>query len=112
MSGGLEESKQFIGISVREPYSDKYGSVLQRYSNTESGISEAHGHADQLAERMRIPREAIRVARYGANTELVDPAVAKPAPKRTAKTAARKVPSLNEAVVTRGGKSTTVKLGK
>lgn len=112
MSGGLEDSKQFIGISVRQPYSEEYGSVLQRYSNTESGISEAHGHADALAERMSIPRHAVRVARYGSNTEMLEPEVAKPAPKKSSKSSAVKVPALDEAVITRNGKSTTVKLGK
>lgn len=111
MSGGLEDSKQFIGISVRKPYSDDYGSVLQRYDNTESGIAEAHGHADLLSEKLKVPREAIRVSRFGTTTGMVNDNVSRPAVKAPKKQTS-KVPALNEAIVTRGGKSTTVKLGK
>lgn len=106
MSGGINESQQFIGIQKREPYSAEMGPVITRYDNTESGIAEAHGHADQLAERIGVPREAIQVSRFtsSSTSEPLSPPTNKPA-KKTA------VPKKDEVVITKGGKSTTKKLG-
>ena len=117
MPGGIENSQQFIGVTVRKPYSEEYGPVLQKYSDTEGGIAQAHGHADALAEKLSIPREAIRVSRYGSSTssQVVTPDVPRPAKKPAKKTSKSKtpsVPSLNEAVITKGKKSTKVKLGE
>jgi hypothetical protein len=111
MSGGIETSKQFIGVSVRKPYSEEYGSVGLSWPDTESGIAEAHGHADLLAEKLNVPRHAVRVARYVTSTQMVEPEVPKPATKQP-KSPTAKVPALDEAVLTKDGKSTTVKLGK
>jgi hypothetical protein len=113
MSGGINDSKQFIGIAVRKPYSNEYFPTLQRYSDTEAGITEAHGHADQLAEKLNIPREAIGVSRYHRSTSMVVASVPRPVKKAPMKKtkAAPAVPALNEAVVTKGGKSTVRKLG-
>lgn len=112
MSGGIENSKQFIGISVRKPYSEEYGSVGLSWPDTESGIAEAHGHADLLAEKLNVPRHAVRVARYVTSTQMIEPEVPKPEPKKPSKPSVAKVPDLDEAVITKNGKSTTVKLGK
>jgi hypothetical protein len=133
MPGGIEKSTQFIGIALRKPYSEDYGPTLQRYENTESGITEAHGHADQLAEKLNVPREAIRVSRFGSSTSMTDEVVPRPtsAPKGSkpkavktiksavvnpAKTPAKpktksKSPAVDVAVVTKDGKSTSYKLG-
>jgi hypothetical protein len=111
MAGGIDSSQQFVGISVGKPsYSGlEFGSPLARYDNTEAGIAEAHGHADQLAERLSIPREAVRVARYTSTTSLE--ALAQPtpkAPKASSNTTPK--PSVSTAVITKGGKSKTVNL--
>ncbi len=126
MPGGLNDSQQFVGISVRKPYEDAYGPILQKYEHTENGIEEAHGHADELAQRLNIPRQAIRVAAYGTKTEMTGevsrpvkkPAAKKPAAKSAAPKAtpvakaAKAAPALDEVTVTKGGKSSTYKLGK
>jgi hypothetical protein len=127
MPGGITDSQQFVGISVRKPYEDAYGPVLQKYEHTENGIEEAHGHADELAQRLNIPRQAIRVAAYGTKTEMTGevsrPAKKAAAPKaRASKSvapkavpvakAAKAAPALDEVTVTKGGKSSTYKLGK
>lgn len=126
MSGGINESQQFVGLSVRKPYEDSYGPILQKYDHTEQGIEEAHGHADMLAAKMNIPRQAIRVAAYGSSTQMVgdvERPVKKAAPRKaksapTAKAAkpvatkTTKTPALDEVTVTKGGKSATYKLGK
>lgn len=132
MSGGIENSKQFIGISVRKPYSEEYSPVGLSWPDTEGGISEAHGHADALAEKLNVPRHAIRVARYVTTTQMVEPEVAKPEPKKQPKSPtasarapkspkskptpvakpAKAAPALDEVTVTKGGKSSTYKLGK
>ncbi len=126
MSGGLNDSQQFVGISVRKPYEDGYGPILQKYEHTEDGIEEAHGHADVLAQRLNIPRQAIRVAAYGTKTEMTGevsrpakkPAAKKPVAKSVAPKsspvakAAKAAPALDEVTVTKGGKSSTYKLGK
>ena len=90
-----------------QPYSGEFGPILSRYDNTEEGIAQAHGHAEQFAERMGIPKEAAQVGRYTSTTG--EPTVV-PAPtaKKTVKTA---VPKKDEVVITKGGKSVTKKLG-
>jgi hypothetical protein len=129
MSGGINESQQFVGLSVRKPYEDSYGPILQKYDHTEEGIEEAHGHADMLAAKMNIPRQVIRVAAYGSNTQMVgdvDRPVKKVAPRKAksaptvkaakvtkpVQTKTTKAPALDEVTVTKGGKSATYKLGK